>query len=315
MSFTSYVESRSRTNIVIILDEYKEKLNADMSSLLLKPNDQISEVKKNILNLQEMSKLLSEVHYPLANELIMAIRTGDSRKVSHANSIFNRWAENNKNCDKIRLSLFEYCAKLYGNKFGPEEVDEITNCYLAESKLVLDQMAKNIDLAISKIPSWKSQEIVIEAICPENDWIVNESKVNVGKSYFIYESTPLGYKVKNLFEDQAPLSLKISMQDLIDKLQSNPKYNKILTLYMSRPLSERKYFEIMKRDLSLGIKASIPNHVTLANLPTKNQSDIWKVRIEEKHLQEYLHEGDFVEYQIIANEAPIRWIERLNNEE
>lgn len=315
MSFTSYVESRSRTNVVVILDEYREKLHADMSSLLLKPNHQISEVKKNILNLQEISKLLSEAHYPKIDELIMTIRTGDAKKVSHANLIFNRWAENKENCDKIRLSLFEYCAKLYANKFGPEEIDEITKSYLAESKIVLDQMAKNIELAISKIPSWKNQAIVIEAICPENDWIVHEAKINVGNAHFIYELTPIGCNIKNYVENEIPFSLKINMQDLIDKLQNSPKYSKILTLYMNRPLSERKYFENVKRDLSLGIKSSLPNHVALTNLPVQNQSDIWKVRIEEKYLKEYLHEGNYIEYQIIHNKAPIRWIERLNHEE
>jgi len=322
MSFMKYLESKTSPQILVVMDDYKEKLSADMSSLLMKPDEQLSEARKNYVNIREVAKILSELSYPLIAEFSMAVRTGDPKRVSHAHMTFRRWAKysdaDRTIADKIETAMFQYQTKLFGKEFGPEDADEVVKSSLGESQAILDQMAHNIDLAISKIPTWHNHRVVIEAICPEKGWVVTEAKVTVGDAFlasFVYEHTSTGLKVKRVAEEEIPASLKADMQDLLTKLQKNPKYNKILTLYMTRPLSERRYFEIVKRDLALGIEAVLPNHVTLATSPLPGSSDVWKVRVEEKYLREHLHEADVKQYHIIGEEAPVRWIERMSNEE
>lgn len=319
MSFMKYLENKARPSILVVMDEYKEKLHADMASLMLKPDQQLIEARKNIVNIKDVSRTLSELAYPLSDEFKMAIRTGDPKRVNHAHMTFRRWVDYHNPdralSDKIETAMFQYQTKLYGKEFGPEEADAVAKSSLSESTSILDQMSHNINLAISKISTWHNHKIVIEAICPEVGWVVSEAKITVGEAFhavFLYEHTSTGFKAKLLTEEDMPASLKVDMQDLLAKLRTNPKYNKILTLYMTRPISERRYFEIAKRDLSLGIEAVLPSHITLATSPLPGDSDVWKVRVEEKYLKEYLHEGDVKEYQVIGEEAPMRWIERMS---
>lgn len=319
MSFMKYLENKVQTSILVVMDEYKEKLHADMASLMLKPDKQLIEARKNIVNFTDFARTLSELAYPLSDEFKMAIRTGDPKRVNHAHMTFQKWVSyahpDRVLSDKIETTMFQYQAKLYGKEFGPEEADEVIKSSLSESTAILDQMSHNINLAISKIPTWHNHKIVIEAVCPEIGWIVSEAKITVGDTFnavFLYEHTSTGFKSKLITEEELPASLKNDMQDLLAKLRTNPKYNKILTLYMTRPISERRYFEIAKRDLSLGIEAVLPNHVVLSTISLPGNSDVWKVRVEEKYLKECLHEGDVKKYQVVGEEAPMRWIERMS---
>lgn len=321
MSFMKYLENKTCTRAVTVMDAYKEKLDADMSSLLLKPDERLNEARRNIVNMREVSKILSELNYPLKDEFWMAVRSGSAKQVWKAHGAFRRYAEyaklDRKMTDKIETVLFNYQTKLYAKEFSPEDADEVVKSSLGESQAILDQMAHNIDLAISRIPNWHNHKVIIEAISPENGWVINEARVTIGDAFqasFVYEHTPTGMKAGDFTEEEMPVSLKADMHDLLAKLQKNPKYNRILTLYMTRPFSERRYFEIAKRDLALGIESVLPNHITLATSPLSGDSDVWKVRVEEKYLREYLHEGDVKQYHIIGEEAPIRWIERMSNE-
>lgn len=318
MSFMKYIESKVKPSIHVDMNEYKERLYADMASLILKPNTQLVEAKKNLTNIREIAKTLSELAYPLSDEFCMAIRTAEPKKVNNAHKMFRQWADYYKPdrnlSDKIETAIFHYQTKLYKNEFGSAEADSVAKSSLVESISVIDQMVHNINLAISKIPSWQNHKIVIEAIYPETGWVINEAKISVGdafKAVFLYEHTSTGFKAKLTTEEDLPASLKDDMQNLLVKLKNNPKYNKILTLYMTRPISERRYFEIAKRDLSLGIEAVLPNHITLTTTPITGDSDVWKVKVEEKYVKEFLHEGNVKEYQAINEEIPIKWIERI----
>lgn len=321
MSFMKYIESKIRPNIIIDTSLYQEQLKADVASLLLKPDDKLIEARKNIIDITEMTHILSKISYPLMNELCMSLRTGDVKKISHAHMVFRRWSEYcnyDKNLiDKIETAIFQYQIKLYGNEFGPNDADRVVKSSLTESFAILNKMSQNLNLMISGIPTWGNHQIIIEAIAPEKDWIINEAKVKIGNMFtvdFIYENTPLGFKIKNINEtEEIPVSLKSDFQILLNKLQKNPKYDKISTLYMNRPLSERRVFEIIKRDLSLGIKSVLPQHIILSTSPLTEGTDVWKVKIEEKYLYEYLNEGSIKQYQIME-EAPLRWIERINVE-
>lgn len=321
MSLMKYLESKKRPIINVSIENYKESLHADMSSLLLKSHEQINEVRKNIINIQEMDRLLSELAYPFANKLQMALRTGDPKKIAQAHMSFRRWAEysniGQQLSDKVESALFNYQAKIHGSEIKPEDVDDITRSYLAESRAIVDQIVNSLNLAISKISSWENYPITVEAIIPkDNNWIVKEVKVVIGdtfKTSFYIENNSSKLLVKNLESDQLSRSMQINVNALIDLLKGKLNGDRILTLYMSRPISERRFFEVAKRDLALGIKTSLPKHVFLNNLPIREDAkDLWKVRVDQKYLYQYLNEGDSIEYRIITDDCPIRWIEKVS---
>lgn len=322
MSLMKYIESKSRPNIIIDNTLYQQQLNADISSLLLKPNEKLLEARKNIINFTELNYILSKISYPLIDEMCMALKTGDAKKINHACMVFRRWSEYCQHdrdlIDKVESTIFHYQIKIYGNEFGPNDAEKAIKSYLAESSGILNKMSQNLNLAISSLSSWNNHQIIIEALLPDKDWIVNEAKVSIGDTFkvdFVYQNTPLGFKIKNVSdinESELPITLKNDFQALLNKLQQNPKYNRIVTLYMNRPISERRFFEIAKRDLALGINAVLPAHITLATQPI-GDADVWKVKVEENYLYEYLNEGDIKQYQIME-ETPIKWIERINVE-
>lgn len=321
MSLMKYLESKKRPIINVSIEKYKESLHADMSSLLLKPHEQINEVRKNIVNIQEMDRVLSELSYPFANKLQMALRTGDPKKIAHAHMSFRKWAEysqiSHQLSDKIESTLFNYQAKLHGSEFKPEDVDDITRSYLAESRAIVDQFVNHLNLAISKISNWENYPIVVEALIPEDNWIVREVKVTVGdafKACFFVETDSANLTIKNFESDQLSPSMQNNVNALINLLKSKMGGNKILTLYMSRPISERRFFELAKRDLALGIKTGLPKHVLLNNLSlAEEERDLWKVRVDQKYVYEYINEGDSVQYRIVTDDCPIRWIEKVNS--
>lgn len=321
MSLKKYIENKKQPNISIIVDSYKEKLSADLAGLLLKPDDKINELRKNIINMKSICNILSEISYPLINELEMAIKTADPQKVNHAHLKFKNWAKyaqpNSENCDFIETCLFNYQTKLYNQKLNAQDIDKAVESYLHESIAILEQMAHNINLAIKSISSWKDYPVKIEAVYPDSNWIIKEAKVTIGENYsidFIYEHTINGFKIGKVNETESvPVNLKDSIQNLLLKLRNNDNYKKILTLYMDRPLSERRYFELAKRDLSLGIKTILPKHITLTDVPA-SESDLWKVKIEEKYLSEKIVDG-IKKYNILGDDAPLKWIERITNEE
>jgi hypothetical protein len=317
MSFMNYVERKKNPKIITNMDNYKNILQSEFSSLVLKPNFQSNEIKKNIVNIYEISKILYELSYQFSEELKMAIRTGDPVKINEAHKNFSSWAKSNKKnkdlTEKIETILFNYQTKLYDEKILPEDIDKIVDFLVSESQIVLDQISQKIFLGISQIPSWRNYQITIEALIPEKDWIVNEAKITIGENFktsFVYKKNFLGHEIKNIEESEVPERMSKNIKLLIETLNSNSKNNRVLTLFMNRPFSERHYYETIKKDLSLGIKSVLPQHIVLSDYPLETDEDVWKVKLEEKYIQE----NNFKKYIIVENEAPIIWIERINNE-
>lgn len=320
MSFTKYAEIKNKTkpNIIIVMDDYKEKLEADMASFILKPQYQSHNVNKYIINTLEISKILSEVNYPFSNKFQIALSTTDPKKVNNAYKEFSEWSAyygDEQLVFKIKTEVFKYLKNIYNNNLTVENIDEIAQSILCESKSIVEKMSHNIEMAISKIPRW-NYKVVLEAINPVDNLLLTEVKVIIGDivtSSFIYENSLNGFNIKDI-EEESPNSLNFIKQNLISKLNANAKYNNILTLYMNRPLSERKIYELAKRDLSLGIKAVLPEHIHLTDKLVLNELDIWKVKIDKQYLVEDIVNGN-KQFNFIKDSVPIRWIERVINEE
>jgi hypothetical protein len=323
MSFKNFVENKDQQIIIVSLEKYKESLNADLSALFIKPTNQIEKVKKNIVDFQDLSRSLSEVNYPNSEELKICIKTGNTKKFNRFQIDFHNWSESNQAnreiTDKIKSILFQYLSKLYNENLNVEDIDDIFKSYLSESQNILEKMCQNIILKTTSIPEWTNQKITLEAIYPQDGWIISEAKVTIGDMFhssFFYEYNFPYFTIKNIQEGEMSSKEINNFQKLISELRKNTKNSNILTLYLSVPTSDRYIFEGIKRDLCLGIKSVLPNHVILSNNPLVDKNnDLWKVKIEELYLNECLNEGDFKQYNLVEEDVKIRWIERINNEE
>lgn len=305
MSFREFVTSKKKPLITVSLAGYQEQLTADAASLLLRPEGKLQEARKQILNLREISQILAEIRYPLANEMVMALRTADAKKVSHAHLVFNKWLEftqvDRKLTDQMQTAIFNFKSHLYGREFAPTDVDEIVKSSLSESTVVFQKLQQAVEFAVDKIPGWK-WPVHLEAIYPENSWVIQEAHVQIGeKSAFNIAWTPFGVKITSQIS-----SLK-EHELLANKLAQQTKRDKVQTLYLMRPKSDRRYFEMLKRDLALGIQAVLPNYCVLKTKADMDYTqDVWKIRIDERYLKQESEDS----YQIINEEAPIRWLER-----
>ena len=157
------------------------------------------------------------------------------------------------------------------------------------------------------------------SICLEQqaseDFSLNEIKVKFGDHYGIsFLKTLTDIEIKEIVEGDISQDLKNNIAELIKQLKQNPKYNRVLNLYTLQPISERKYFENLKREMALGYKHYISKNITFFEMPFEDPNmDLWKIKINEQYLQKY-QSDKIVEYKISSYEAPIRWIERIKDE-
>lgn len=314
MSLKKYIENKIKTQIITNLQQYTEKLQADLASLLLKPNEKIVEAKKNSICITQLYKMLSEVKYPHKDQLCFALSSGDVKTIAKAQDTFQEFKNFSKNklCEDINNEIYDYKIRLISEKFTLNDVDAVYNSCFYESNLSINKFARMIEIAISKIPSWKNCDVLIEALGSENGLELEKIKISLNNSSFLFNVE--NHEITEVCESEASDSIKNNILQLIKQLKENPKYNQIISLYTVQPLSERKLFDNLKKDLVLGIEATLPNHIILTNLPIAKNQDIYKIKIGEQYIKEFMCEGDQKQFLLICEEAPVRWIERINYE-
>jgi predicted RNA-binding protein Jag len=322
MSFEKYMQSRNQQKIIVDMEKYKENLHAELSSFAIKQNKNVFEVRKRFIDNEYFRSVFSKINYPYQEKFIIALNSNDFVKISKEQDRFSIWVENF--CDdklmseKINEKVYRYQVNIEKPNLESDEVDEIYKNYLKESELILNQMSQDLRIAAEHTKNWKNHQITVEAIFPTEYFVVCEAKVTIGEKFnesFIYEKTPIGNVVKGLIKESS-LSEKMRMdiQNFIFQLKNKPKYEKFVQLYISSPISERKKYENIKRDLALGMDSTLPNNIILSNKYFLSEDDLWKIKIDKRFLQEFICEGDFIQYKIISDNASIRCIEKVENE-
>lgn len=316
MSLKNYIENKTKTKIIFCLENYKQNLFANISGLLLKPNEKIEEARKQILNILQLELFLSEASCPFSEEMQIAIKSNDIKKIKQIHEKFRNWSKSCKLDEnifcRIDNSLFDYQSKFYSDRLNPEDIDKIVESYFCESQIAIKKLCNAINFCIDKIPNWGHHTIKIEAINQDDEFVVSKAKINIGDYSSFVVKIGREYNVENLNCDEKYLKLKEDTESLKKMLEGKYKSDKILTLYISRPLCERKFFESSKRDVCMGLVSTLPKHITLKNMPIKSENeDLWKIKVEEKNIYEILNEGDFKEYQVIDENCSIKWLERV----
>ena len=322
MSFKKYMESKNQQKIIVDMEKYKENLHAELSSFVMKPNKNVFEVRKNFIDSEYFISIFSKINYPYQEKFIIALHSNDFVKITKEQDRFSIWVESF--CDdklmseEINEKVYKYQVNIEKPNLEFDEVDEIYKNYLKESESILNQMSQELKIAAEYTKNWNNHQISIEAIYPNENFVVCEAMITIGEVFnasFMYEKTPTGNIVKySIEEDNASDKLKNDIQNFILQLKNKPKHDKFVQLYVSVPVSETKKYENIKRDLALGIDSGLPNNIILSNKCFLSEGELWKIKIDKKFVQEFLCEGDFVQYKIISDNASVRSIEKVENE-
>ena len=317
--FRSYKEFFSQKNaskpeIIISLDQYREHVYVNLSGMVLKHDPIGRDALKKTFDVNQIRRRMEEISYPHTEAFVISIQNGDPLKITKQIENVDLWVYRNSiQTDVVQFLediFLAYQSNVIKKTIHPNDVDKAVLSFVEKSRIVLGEMTSKIESIIDKI-SWNNHPIYIEALIPENDWITDTARVYIGefyKSSFEIKKTNKGLKIENIIFNEMPQKMTDQIKNLISRLKESPNIKKILSLYMSQPSKNRTLFERKKRDISLGIKAFLPQGTMLTNLPYSESDDVWKVKIDDEGLMNNLQEGNIVGYHLIED-ANIRWID------
>jgi len=310
MSYKKYIEIKNQIKSEVSIEKYKEKLSENISALFLNPDPVVVEqVKKNLIDEFEIQTLLQEKLYPNQERLMIAIKTGDPKKVAAERKSFNEWSfdRQDKLTEKIKNILLLYENGFYSNTITSKEIDSIVNSYTTQSLRKVNEIGSSIDLTIDKI-KWHNHNVLIEAIYPDQDFTPTEALVSVGSSYvksFIVNL--VDNQITNIPNDQLPKKLKEDCDCLMENLFKNSKEKRIISLYFNTPINERKFIENIKKEIVLGVKQYLPYNTTLKKEATILEGqDAWKVTLDESNIK---RNGDV--FLVLSEDVAVKWIKRI----
>jgi hypothetical protein len=308
----------SKPEIMISLDEYREHVYVNLSGMVLKHDPIGRDALKKTFDVNQIRRKMEEISYPHTEAFIISIQNGNPSKIIKQIENLDMWVyKNSVQTDVVQFLegiFLTYQSNIIKKTIHPNDIDKAILTFVEKSRTVLGEMTSRIESIIDKIP-WDNHPIYIEALVPENDWVADTARVHIGefyKSNFDIKKTDKGLKIENIVFNEMPEKIIDQMKNLIARLKESPEIKKILSLYMSQPSKNRTLFERKKRDVSLGIKAVIPQGTMLTNLPYSEGDDVWKVRIDDEGLIRNLQEGNIIGYNLIED-ANIRWIELVRS--
>lgn len=315
--YSSYIQEKKQLQPVISidLDVYKEHIFTNLSGLVIKNDVENLNVLKKIVNISNIRKKLYDLNYPYVEAFVISLKNGNPSGIYRNLDRLKQYENSEKIVAMVESSFWNYQAKVLSTRLTSEDVDHIIDSLISESTICIREIISKIELILEKI-DWDNHPIKIQALIPQNDWVVESVKVFVGgliPSNFILKKTIKGF---DIVEENIDGSNKIKNQiiNFIEKLRENPNYKQIVTLYMSQPKDKRQLFETKKRDIALGIKTILSQGTYLTNIPYYENTDLWKIKVDNKNLFKTLHEGDFIGYELL-DDTEIRWIEILKEGE
>lgn len=318
-----YLEKRKSNHLIvgISLDSYRENLVTSLSGLVIKREDKSREAIFKIIDCDSIKETLLEINYPYLESFMICIEQGNAKKITnHLENLENWVYKNSFNksfIDLVENEIRPFQAIICKRDLHPEDVDLVIDSLIQKSRTVIEEIASKIESSIEKL-EWGSCPILVKAL-PSENWISESAKIEFGSnvfSSFDLIKTSHGYVVENILMNEMPEKLKQQIQDLIQRLKESPKIKQVATLYMAKPNINRNLFENKKRQISLGIQTYLPKGTLLTNIPSHENDDIWKVKLENKNLLKYLQEGNFTGYKLV-DDSQLKWIElfRSKNEE
>lgn len=305
-------KQESRCKIRCCCQNYRENILANFSSLILK-NQDATDMVKNILDVNKIKKNLESISYPYIEAFCIAAKSGSINSLEKNMTRCRLWTKshgiNSANLAVVEELIQNFEAKHLGESFGPIDVDIVVNSLVTECNILFNKVVAKLEMITEQLEL--SNSIELEAIMPEDGLLVDSMLVKINGIYpalFTLNHTHQGFKAENFVSNNLPDRVRTQYQSLMKKLQENPNYKQIISLYMPQPTAKRRLFEQKKKEIALGYKTVLPEGTTLTNMIIDENIDYWRVKLPKEYLISSLHEGDMLSYHLVED-APVRWLE------
>lgn len=323
------------SNILINIEDYKNSLQSLIDELIDFNQKEKTRISNFKINIDEIESSLRQSGFNQTDLLINEIKSRDIKRINEAiwnlyqflktiktqdymkwQNIFNVWKTLRDYEKQIDTTVLD-------SNFNEVEVyNDLVNKTSSNMQIVKNFIAE----AILRINNWNNSQVTIEAreVNKDDKYLepVSDATIYIGTgdysplfTFFIDKDK---IHIDDIFEagDMDYFSDHRIQQDyfnLIFELQkpgSTSKDGKTLTLYTARPKKDRKIYENA---------TSIPSNIFLTNNVDSafgigqdmGDRDVWKIKINEKHLIQTL-DGTEKQYQVIGNgNVPVKSIEFL----
>ena len=278
MSFMKFLQSKkNKPDIKTSIESYRENLEQEVSSKLFDPDKANDFLLENIVEATNIEKQLINVSYPYINELLIAISARNLPKLRNAYAKFQEWVKNNPELENVESTLLEIKSYLYGSKrakYSKELFNNIVNYYLESTSNNINKMSAIIEAVVENIENWKGSTVTIEAV-KGSDFTCNNFKVYVGNSDPLTFVINLKDKKVSKIEDIDGKSFN-TQEDYLNLLSGlNAKSKSFNTFYFTASPKQRENIQRIKRDISLGIKSTLPQNIDLyENVPNDCKDDV-----------------------------------------
>lgn len=309
MSFMSYLESKKRPAVTVSLDHYRETVERAVYDTLLDPDKRLPFVLSHFAEAFDLGRNLQTIGYPRTEELLLALATRDPVKIKRAHEVFSAWARGNKADDIHRVddSLFECRSYLHARNvdFSKDTADRIVRSVLDESQQNATRIARLLERAINNV-EWHNSTVILKVLKPDDGLVSSEGMVIVGQPpamTFMCRQTPIKLEVYDIQDIEGyPISVQEDYSVLVRSVQSIKPLTEFVTLYAVSHPKERHKFDRIKRELALGIEATLPVGVFLEeSLPDVPNMDVWRIKLKR-------HKNTDI------NETPIRWLDLIRKD-
>lgn len=306
MSFSRFLESKKRPAVSVSYDHYRETLERSVFDTLLDPIERSECILTHLAEVMDLRRNLEAVEYPRKEELLMAVASREPAKIRRAHEQFSIWGKK-KDAEEIPLvenALFECRSYLYGKEvnFSKDIANKIVEAAVLETEKHISKMQLLVEKAIARIPNWNSSSVILKVLKPSEAWVSNEAMVIVGQppsmTFMLENSKPKGLELYDIQDIEGyPLSVQEDYANLIRNLQALKPVSTFQTWYFMAKRKDRPKYEQIKRELALGIEATLPGVTELFESPPDSfDMDVWRVKLKGNVINE-------------VSETPIRWLD------
>jgi hypothetical protein len=312
--FSTFLERKLQLPILVTLEDYREKLLEKSKSVVWKDDLQKSAHEAAKLAVEMDLKRLG---YPQTDLLLLSLDTANRDKIYREYERFRHWS----GVSVLPDSMIQ--AETLG--YGISQTDSLIEALQDRTSLNMHKVRKMLELALSKIKNWHGSQLVVEPSLPQEpeDWFraVEVAEVQVNRepatTRFNIKLLPGGLALENAnthndyfftdpFIQEDYFSLIAALRQPLGSLP------RIMTLYLTAPLTERNLLKEAKKELATLGTASIFIDKLNATRDEVFDKDIWKIRVDGRRLIE-TSPG---EYRPLDNdEIPIRSIELIQEGE
>lgn len=305
MSYKKYLEYRNNLNSEICIEKYKNKLEENISDIVLKsrPNE-----IKELINEEDLFYLIEDVYYPYCDRLKIVLKMANLKKIVEERKKFTEWAEKNHNekCDLIKSMLLLHECNFY-SEVPLKDIKKSIEIHSNRCLKKMYELANKIDHVVKNI-KWHNHHIKIEAIPPNKGNSLQEVLITIGRDHGKKIVLDIdSYQTKKI--EQETIQGSIFYEDcerLLEGIKQKQK-PKVINLFLKRSRKEREKMESIKKEIILGIKQYMPKgSVLYEDIKKDEKCDFWKIRTDESKLVK-IEEN----YITTSENAPIKWMERV----